>query len=98
MEDRDLFCTYDLSGSLEKTLKTACSEIDSYQADYLLNVSTDDILEHLYDKYASQSIELHTDKIELCDHGESTTQVNDYGRIINVKSNYYVFAVPFSGR
>jgi len=98
MEDRDLlFYTYDLRGTLENTLKNAFSEIDSYQADYLLNVSTEDLLEHLYDKYAGEYLELHTDKIELCDHGETTSKINDYGRTINIKSNYFVFAIPFTG-
>jgi hypothetical protein len=98
MEARDmLFYTYDLRGTLENTLKSAFSEIDSYKADYLLSVSTDDLLEHLYDKYVAEYLELHTDKIELCDHGETTSKINDYGSIINIRSNYYVFAIPFSG-
>ncbi len=98
MEDRDLlFYKYDLRGTLENTLKNAFSEIDSYQADYLLNVSTEDLLEHLYDKYAGECLELHTDKIELCDHGETISKINDFGRAINIKSNYFVFAIPFTG-
>jgi hypothetical protein len=98
MEENDrLFYTYDLRGILENTLKNAFAEIDSYQADYLLNVSIDDLLEHLYDKYAREYLELHTDKIVLCDHGETASKVNDYGRMVTLKSNYYVFAIPFTG-
>jgi len=98
MQNSDLlFYTYDLRGTLENTLKSAFSEIDSYQSDYLLNVNIDDLLEHLYDKYAGEYLELHTDKIELCDHGETTSKINDYGSMITIKSNYYVFAIPFTG-
>lgn len=98
MVDSDiLFYTYDLRGTLENTLKSAFSEIDAYQSEYLLNVSIDDLLEHLYDKYAGDCIELQTDKIELCDHGETTSKINDYGSTITIKSNYYVFAIPFTG-
>jgi hypothetical protein len=60
-------------------------------------VSTEDLLEHLYDKYAVEYLELHTDKIDLCDHGETTSKINDAGRMINIKGNYYIFAIPFSG-
>ena len=98
MDEADfLFSKYDLRRTFEKSLQRGFSEIDSYQADYLLNVSTDDILDHLYDKNAGEPVELYPDDIELCDQGESAEMVNDYGRVINIKRNFYVFAIPFTG-
>ena len=98
MSDRDiLFYTYHLRGTCDKIILKAIAEIESYQADYLFKVSLDDVAEHLFVKHSVEPPTLITENIELCDKGEISTQVNDYGRSINIKKNFYEFAIPFSG-
>jgi len=98
MSDRDiLFYTYDLRGTCDEIIRKAVAEIESYEADYLFKVSLDDVAEHLFEKHSLEPPSLITENIELCDKGEISTQVHDYGRLINVKKSFYEFAIPFSG-
>jgi hypothetical protein len=72
-------------------------EINSFQTKYLLNVSIEDLIEHLVDKYTMECPTLYRDRIELSDHGESSSVIEDYGEVKERKVNFYHFAVPYAG-
>lgn len=98
MRDRNyLFYTYDLYGTCENIKSKISGEIDSFQADYLLSVSIEDVCDHLVDKYKLNSPELMPEQVELVNQGETTIPHNEFGRSFNINANYYTFAVPFNG-
>jgi hypothetical protein len=98
MQDRNLlFSTYDLYGTCEQVKSQISIEIGSFQADYLLSVSLDDVCDHLVEKYSMESPEIMTENIELINQGETTVPTEDFGRRINLKANYYLFSIPFTG-
>ena len=96
-----LFNTDRLSNFLEKSKLQIYTEIDSLGANYLFSVNLDDVFEYLIDKYSIISPELikvdNNVNIELIDQRETEFKKEDWGRIINIKANIYVFSIPFSG-
>jgi hypothetical protein len=98
MQDRNpLFSTYDLRGTCEQIKSQISTEIESFQADYLLSVNLDDVCGHLAEKYSMESLEIITKNVELVDQGETTVPSEEFGRRINLKANSYLFSIPFTG-
>lgn len=98
MQDRNLlFSTYDLNETFEDLKNQLSYEIESFQADYLLSVSLDDVCDHLFEKFSMEPPELTTENIELVNQGETTVAKDSYGRHINLKANSYLFSIPFTG-
>lgn len=70
-------------------------EISEFPGEYILNVSTEDLVEHLVDKYTGNPPVLNEDRVEICDQGElKKKDHDDVHRRIGV---YFEFAIPFSG-
>jgi hypothetical protein len=96
-----LFNTDRLYNFLEKSKVQIYTEIESLGANYLLSVNLDDVFEYLIDKYSIIPPELikvdNNVNIELIEQRETEFKKEDWGRIINVKANIYVFSIPFNG-
>lgn len=98
MQNRNyLFSTYDLRGTCDNIKNKIAVEIDSFQADYLLSVSIEDVCDHLVEKYKIDSPELIYEQVELVNQGETTIPSNEFGRSFDLSANYYIFAIPFNG-
>lgn len=96
-----LFNTDRLYNFLEKSKVQIYTEIESLGENYLLSVNLDDVFEYLIDKYSIIPPELikvdNNVNIELIEQRETEFKKEDWGRIINVKANIYVFSIPFNG-
>ena len=89
-----LFRKARLKSAFRSTRKMILEEISEFQPEYLLNVSTEDLVEHLVDKYKGNPPVLHEKKIEICDQGELKEKgFDNMPKRIGV---YFVFAIPFS--
>ena len=90
-----LFGKARLNDVFQSTRQNLLKEINEFQADYLLNVSTEDLIGHLVEKYIGEPPILHEDKIEICDQGE--LKEKGYDNVPRRIGFYFVFAIPFSG-
>ncbi len=90
-----LFGKARLNDVFQSTRQKISKEISQFQPEYLLNVSTEDIVEHLVDKYTGNPPVLHEDRIEICDQGE--LKEKGYDNVPRRIGVYFVFAIPFSG-
>jgi hypothetical protein len=90
-----LFGKASLNDVFRGTHQRILKEIGEFQTEYILNVSTEDLVEHLVDKYKGNPPILHEDRIEICDQGE--LKGKNYDNVPKRIGVYFVFAVPFSG-
>ena len=105
IHDNPLFCKYDLRKVIENQEKKVQLEIDGYDRNYILNVSVDDLSNHLESKYRIEPIVIYKDKAYIKHHGDAQIDVShDYRRAIfdrngpfYVKGTSVTFAVPFDG-
>jgi hypothetical protein len=84
-----------LNDVFQDTRQKISKEIVELQPEYILNVSTEDLVEHLVDKYTGNPPVLHEDRIEICDQGE--LKEKGYDNVHRRIGVYFVFAIPFSG-
>lgn len=100
-----LFHKYDLRKVIEGHEAKLSSTIEGYERNYILNVSVDDLCDHLVNEFTINSITLLKDKIYIKQHGDARIDVShDYNRVIfNRNEPFYLkgtavtFAVPFEG-
>ncbi len=103
--DELLFQKYDLRGVIDNQEKKFQAEIDGYDRNYILNVSIDDLRDHLEDKYKIDALVLHKDKVYIKQHGDAQIDVShDYNRVIfekdrpfYIKGTSVTFSIPFDG-
>jgi hypothetical protein len=55
------------------------------------------LCEHIIDEYRLDTLVIFPDKKELVEKGETSVPTNDFGRMINLEGNFYVFSIPFTG-
>ena len=96
-QSQNLFSDGKLKDELEYQKVQLLKEINSLEANYLLNVNIPDLSEHLIEKYTINVPIFEKDKIEIVDHGEHENEVESHGRNIKIKENYYIFSIPYSG-
>src|SRR3989338_5245936 len=100
-----LFHKYDLRQVIEGHEAKLSSVIESYERNYILNVSIEDLCGYLVNEYTIHSIVLQKDKIYIKQHGDAQIDVShDYNRAIlerdepfYLKGTAVTFAVPFEG-
>jgi len=100
-----LFNKFDLRGVLENQEANLQAEIDSYDRNYILNVSVDDLAVYLETKYRINPLSIDRNRIHIQSHGEANVDVRyDFNRDIFDKSKpFYLkgtsvtFAIPFEG-
>lgn len=90
-----LFGKARLDDVFHSTRQKILKEINGFQADYLLNISIDDLIAHIVDKHTGHPPVLHEDRIEICDQGE--LKEKGYDNIPRRSGTYFIFAIPFSG-
>lgn len=86
--DELLFHKYDLRKVIESQENKLQAEIDGYDRNYILNVSIDDLCDHLEDKYKIDALVLHKDKVYIKQHGDAQ---------IYIKGTSVTFSIPFDG-
>ena len=96
-----LFHKYDMTAVTHGQLETARKEIASYEANRLLNTSTDDLVAYFANKYRLDVPTLHRDQAAV-DQCEGLVQVpdyfsDDYGRPRAVTGTHIELTVPYSG-
>lgn len=95
----------DLSSYLEERKRTLKNELESFDPNYLLNVSEQDLFKYLVEKYSVEPLVLHEDKIYVANQSEVDIDVSqDQTRYIsNRNSPFYIkgfqitIAIPFDG-
>lgn len=103
--DELLFHKHDLRKVIERQESKLQSEIEGYNRNYILNISVDDLSDHLENKFRIKPISMRKDKIYIDQHGEAQIDVShDYNRVIfnrdrpfYLKGTSVTFAVPFEG-
>lgn len=104
-DDELLFYKYDLRKIMEGQEAKLSSEIEGYDRDYILNVSKEDLCDHLEDKYKINPLVFYKDKIYIKQHGDAQIDVShDYDRVIferdrpfYIKGTSVTFSIPFDG-
>lgn len=103
--DELLFHKYDLRKVIEGHEAKLSSEIEGYERNYILNVSAEDLCNHLEDKYKINPLVLYKDKVYIKQHGDAQIDVSrDYDRVIferdrpfYIKGTAVTFSIPFDG-
>ena len=90
-----LFNKARLNDVFQSARQKILKEISEFQPEYLLNVSTEDLVEHLVDKHTGNPPVLHEDRMEICDQGE--LKEKGYDNVPRRIGVYIIFAIPFSG-
>lgn len=101
----DLFNGPTIHEVTQKRERQLVAEINDFTSSYILNVSVDDLCEHLYEKYRFNVPSLRLDEIYISESGEADIDVRydplrnifDRGTPVYVKGTFVVFAVPFDG-
>jgi len=92
MSEEVLFFKYDFRSVLENQEKQIVGEINNYDRNYILNVSVDDLVDYLENKYCADYVTIYRDKIYIKESG-------DMG--INTRHEFQgtsiTLAVPFLG-
>jgi hypothetical protein len=100
-----LFNGSEMYAVIQHQEKQMIAAIDALASDYIVQVSADDLSDHLADKYRLDTPVLRMDEIHIATHGEADVDVSrDQMRFISdrsqpfyIKGTFAVFAVPFEG-
>lgn len=93
----NLFSKRRLGDTIEYNRHSLSHEIESMDRDYILNVSTTDLVDHLFEKYSIKVPILHEDQKYIAHEGEVMAEVLDNIRLTRVKMMSVTIAIPFSG-
>lgn len=96
-EQNPLFSKSNLSHNFKIRTSQLASRIDSFEPNYLLSVSLNNLCEHIIDEYRLETLEVFPDKKELVKQGETTVPTNEFGIRRDLKANFYIFSIPFAG-
>lgn len=104
--DDFLFGGNEINQVLEHQRRQLISEVESQGANYLLNVSEDDYVKHLVEKYSIRLPALHADKRQIHATGDSQIDVrgrhdywaDDEGKPVYVAGTYVTVALSFDGQ
>lgn len=95
-EQNPLFSKSNLSHNFKIRTSQLASRIDSFEPNYLLSVSLNNLCEHIIDEYRLETLEVFPDKKELVKQGETTVPTNEFGIRRDLKANFYIFSIPFA--
>lgn len=100
-----LFSESALHTALSDMSNNMLNEINAFDKDYLLNTSTEDLVDYLEEKYKLETPVLLEDDIHIAQAGEADIDVSqdrlrhirDRSQPYYLKGRYVEFAVPFNG-
>jgi hypothetical protein len=96
-QDELLFYKADINAVIDVQHRNMGAEIQSLDADRLLNTPVDDLVAYFAEKYRIEVPTLHRERALLDEPRETYQEVNDYGRQIQIPSTLIKLTVPFDG-
>ena len=105
MKQNYLFHKYDLRNRCERQKVKLKQEVETYEADYLLNVKDEDVQAYLLDKYQIEPVVLHPDQatslgardVDIDVSRDPMRLIHDRSRPFYLKGTMMTVHIPFTG-